>query len=145
MQAKKKFMTFVGIVMMLVVACAPVASRSYPFDVRDGGKSKVVYVAPVIVLADGIGAITCQGRPEQIRILSADNQVLGKIPVSNAIPGEDGWTATFPLFDSLQALFRPGTTYKVNCWGVNGTGGPAMSFRVYYVWSQAEEDGFVRP
>lgn len=142
---KTRFLLFLAAAVLVAVACAPVADPEQPFDVRDGGKSKALYVAPAIVLADGSASVLCQGRPEQIRILDAENHVLGKLQVSDATPVEDGWVATFPLFDGLQAYFHPGSIYKVNCWGVNGTGGPAMSFRVYYTWSQAEADGFMRP
>lgn len=127
----------------VIFACAPVADA--PFDVRDGGKSKALYVPAVVVLADGSASITCQGRPFEIRIKDASNTVLGRIEVSNATPSGDGWVVSFPLFDGLSAYFKPGETYKVDCWGLNGTTGEALSFKAYYTWSQAEADGFTRP
>ena len=134
------------IIAILVVGCAPVDNDDHrPFDIRDGGKSKAIYVPPVVVLEDGVASLTCQGRPTEIRISDANRNVVGKIPVNKAYPSGDGWVATFPLFDGLSAYFKPGETYKVDCMGTNGTGGEPLKFKAYYTWSQAEADGFTRP
>lgn len=115
-----------------------------PFSVRDGGKSKVVYAPPQLYLEDEYVTIVCTGRPTMVRILSVPGRrVLVKIPIENAVPKQDGWHATFPLFEGLSAFFTPGQTFLVSCWGANGTDGSTMPVTAYYTHAQflnAEED-----
>lgn len=125
----------------LLVSCAPTTSTQQqgfdPFSVRDGGKSKIVYAPPEIFLEDQYATVVCTGRPTSIRILSVpDRRVLGNVPIDNATPMEDGWHATFPLFEGLSAYFRPGDMFLLSCWGVNGTDGSTMKVTTYYTHGQ---------
>jgi hypothetical protein len=142
----KKVIVCLMVLILVLTGCGPLRARlgAGPFS-RRVANSKVLYVSPVIVLEDKVATILCQGRPTEIRIWSANNKVLGRIPVGEVHPTSDGWVATFQLFDGLSAYFKPGDTYKVDCAGVNGSAGEPMSFRVYYFWSQAEDDGFESP
>lgn len=137
-------MLWVGLMLgtALLVSCAPTSSNQQsdgfaPFAVRDGGKSKVVYAPPQIFLEDEYATIVCTGRPTMVRILSMpDRRVIAKIPVEDAMPMADGWHATFPLFEGLSAFFKPGDTFLVACWGVNGTDGSTMPVTAYYTHAQ---------
>ena len=124
----------------LLVSCAPTTSTQQgfdPFSVRDGGKSKIVYAPAEIFLEDQYASVVCTGRPTAIRIQSfPERRVLATIPVDNAIPMEDGWHASFPLFDGLSAYFRPGDMFLLSCWGANGTDGSTMKVTAYYTHGQ---------
>ena len=141
---KERKLLLVGIVLLLAfvsfgfTACPapppapPAPVESEPLNVRDGGACKVIYAPEYVSYSDEAVTVGMNGICEYIRLLDAPaGNVLYKVPV-----GETGWsngmrTATFYLFDGLEALVAPGV-YWIDGQGWGGTASDPVMGEIGY-------------